>query len=117
MKSLIDFLLRQPITIAVFTMLAVFTGILAITRVPVRMTPEVSSVVVAVVTNWENASSDETESDIVEEQEKVLGDIAGLMSLTSNSQAGQGTRDKHQAAVCSRVRSSCGNTPWPSSTA
>ena len=91
MKSLIDFLLRQPITIAVFTMLAVFTGILAITRVPVRMTPEVSSVVVAVVTNWENASSDEIESDIVEEQEKVLGEITGLESMISTSAAGQGT--------------------------
>lgn len=91
MRSLIDFLLRQPITIAVFTMLAVFTGILAITRVPVRMTPEVSSVVVAVVTNWENASSDEIESDIVEEQEKVLGEITGLKSMISTSAAGQGT--------------------------
>jgi len=51
MKSLVDPLLRQPITITVGTLLAVFTGILAITRVPVRMTPEVSSVVIAVTTN------------------------------------------------------------------
>ncbi len=91
MKALIDFLLRQPITIAVGTMLAVFTGILAITRVPVRMTPEVSSVVIAVTTNWENASSEEIESDIVEEQEKVLGEITGLKSMISTSAAGQGT--------------------------
>lgn len=91
MRSLIDALLRQPITIAVFTLLAVFTGILAITRVPVRMTPEVSSVVIAVITNWENASSEEIESDIVEEQEKVLGEIPGLQSMISTSAAGQGT--------------------------
>jgi len=91
MKGLIEFLLRQPITIAVGTMLAVFTGVLAITRVPVRMTPEVSSVVIAVTTNWENASTEEVESDIVEEQEKVLGEITGLASMTSTSAAGQGT--------------------------
>lgn len=91
MKSFIDFLLRQPITIAVGTMLAVFTGILAITHVPVRMTPEISSVVIAVITNWENASSDEIESDIVEEQEKVLGEITGLKSMISTSAAGQGS--------------------------
>ena len=90
MKSLIDPLLRQPITIAVGTLLAVFTGILAITRVPVRMTPEVSSVVIAVTTNWENASAEEIESDIVEEQEKVLGEITGLQSIISTSAAGQG---------------------------
>ena len=91
MKSLIDPLLRHPITIAVGTLLAVFTGILAITRVPVRMTPEVSSVVVAVTTNWENASAEEIESDIVEEQEKVLGEVTGLVSMISTSAAGQGT--------------------------
>lgn len=41
----------QPITVAVGTLLAVFAGILAVTIVPIRMTPEVSSVVVSVVTN------------------------------------------------------------------
>lgn len=91
MRNLIESLIRQPITIAVGTMLAVFTGILAITQVPVRMTPEISSVVIAVSTNWENASSDEIESDIVEEQEKVLGEITGLQSMISTSAAGQGT--------------------------
>ena len=87
MKNFIELLIRQPITIAVGTMLAVFTGILAITTVPVRMTPEISSVVIAVITNWENASSDEIESDIVEEQEKVLGEITGLKSMISTSAA------------------------------
>lgn len=91
MKPIIESLIRQPITIAVGTMLAVFVGILAITRVPVRMTPEVSSVVIAVTTNWENASSEEIESDIIEEQEKVLGEITGLASMISTSAAGQGT--------------------------
>ena len=91
MRTIIESLLRQPITIAVGTMLAVFVGILAITRVPVRMTPEVSSVVIAVNTNWENASSEEIESDIIEEQEKVLGEITSLKSMISTSAAGQGT--------------------------
>ncbi len=91
MRSPIDFLLKQPITIAVGTMLAIFSGILAITRVPVRMTPEVSSVVIAVTTNWENASAEEIESDIIEEQERVLGEVTGLKSMISTSSAGQGT--------------------------
>ena len=91
MKSLLAGLIRQPITVAVGTMLSVFAGILAITQVPVRMTPEVSSIVIAVTTNWENASAEEIESDIVEEQEKVLGEVTGLASMTSTSAAGQGT--------------------------
>ncbi|MFC7339241.1 efflux RND transporter permease subunit [Haloferula chungangensis] len=91
MRNIIESLIRQPISIAVGTMLAVFTGILAITQVPVRMTPEISSVVIAVTTTWENASSDEIESDIIEEQEKVLGETTGLQSMISTSAAGQGT--------------------------
>ncbi len=91
MNAMLAGLLRQPITVAVGTLLSVFAGILAISLVPVRMTPEVSSVVIAVTTNWENASAEEIESDIVEEQERVLGEVTGLASMTSTSAAGQGT--------------------------
>jgi HAE1 family hydrophobic/amphiphilic exporter-1 len=83
--------ISQPITVAVATLLAVFAGILAVTVVPIRMTPEVSSVVVSVVTKWESASADEIESDVIEEQEKVLGEVTGLVSLTSTSANGQGS--------------------------
>ena len=91
MNSILSSLIRQPITVAVGTLLSVFAGVLAITQVPVRMTPEVSSIVIAVTTNWENASAEEIESDIVEEQERVLGEVTGLASMTSTSAAGQGT--------------------------
>lgn len=91
MNSLIKASISQPISVAVAVLLSVFAGILAITLVPVRMTPEVSSVVVSVVTNWESASSEEIESDIIEEQEKVLGEVTGLVSITSTSAAGQGS--------------------------
>ncbi|MGJ8723294.1 MAG: efflux RND transporter permease subunit [Roseibacillus sp.] len=91
MKGLIDAAIKQPITVAVGVLLATFAGILAIALVPIRMTPEVSSVVVSVVTNWESASAEEIESDIIEEQEKVLGETTGLVSMTSTSAAGQGS--------------------------
>ncbi len=81
----------QPITVAVAVLLSVFAGLLAVTRVPIRMTPEVESVVVSVVTSWESASAEEIESDVVEEQEKVLGEVTGLAAMTSISAAGQGT--------------------------
>ncbi len=89
--GLIATAISQPITVAVATLLAVFAGIIAVTVVPIRMTPEVSSVVVSVVTNWESASAEEIESDIIEEQEKVLGEVTGLISLTSTSANGQGS--------------------------
>lgn len=89
--GLIAAAISQPITVAVATLLAVFAGIIAVTVVPIRMTPEISSVVVSVTTGWESASSEEIESDIIEEQEKVLGEVTGLLSLTSTSANGQGS--------------------------
>ncbi|MDG2125799.1 MAG: efflux RND transporter permease subunit, partial [Verrucomicrobiales bacterium] len=88
--KLVDYCIRQPISVAVGVGLSLLAGVLAFTKVPVQMKPEVDSVVISVRTGWESASAEEIESDIVEEQEKVLGDIAGLMSMTSNSIAGQG---------------------------
>ncbi|MCH1503003.1 MAG: efflux RND transporter permease subunit, partial [Verrucomicrobiales bacterium] len=89
--TLIDYCIRQPISVAVGVGLAVLAGILAFTSVPVQMKPEVDSVVISISSLWESASAEEIESDIIEEQEKVLGDVTGLASMTSNSRAGQGT--------------------------
>lgn len=88
--KLVDYCIRQPISVAVGIGLSLLAGAMALTSVPVQMKPEVDSVVISVSTFWESASAEEIESDIVEEQEKVLSDVAGLVSLTSNSKAGQG---------------------------
>ena len=89
--TVIDYCIRRPITVAVGVGLSILAGVLAFTTVPVQMNPEVDSVVISISTFWESASAEEIESDIVEEQEKVLGDVGGLLSITSNSKAGQGS--------------------------
>ena len=88
--NLIQLAIRQPKTIAVAVILALLGGLMALISVPVQMTPEVKSVVVSVSTFWENASPQEVESDIIEEQEQRLGNLSGLVSMTSTSRAGAG---------------------------
>ncbi|QDU64648.1 Efflux pump membrane transporter BepE [Planctomycetes bacterium Pan216] len=88
--NLVRMSVQQPITIAVGVILAVLAGVIAFDRVPVQMAPEVESVVISVATAWENASAEEIESDVIEEQEQRLGDISGLVSMTSTSQPGMG---------------------------
>ena len=88
--SFIEQSVKQPITVAVGVILSVLAGVLAFNRVPIQMAPEVASVVVSVTTFWENASAQEVESDVVEEQEQRLGDLSGLVSMTSISQPGRG---------------------------
>ncbi|MCA9171402.1 MAG: efflux RND transporter permease subunit, partial [Planctomycetales bacterium] len=80
----------QPITVAVAVILAMIAGMLALRNVPIRMAPEVDSVVIAVGTAWENASAEEIESDVIEQQEKYLGDVTNLVSMTSIARSGRG---------------------------
>ncbi|MCO7226335.1 efflux RND transporter permease subunit [Pleionea sp. CnH1-48] len=81
---------KYPVTVTVGIIISIMTGILAFTRVPVQMTPNVDSVVISINTFWENATPLQIESDIITEQERVLGDVARLVSITSSSQAGSG---------------------------
>ncbi|MCA9256598.1 MAG: efflux RND transporter permease subunit, partial [Phycisphaerales bacterium] len=91
MNSLIEIAVKQPITVTVGVILAVLSGFLAGSHVPIQMTPTVDSVVVSVTTHWENASPAEIESDVIEQQEERLSELTGLVSMTSVSQAGQGS--------------------------
>ncbi|MEZ6020158.1 MAG: efflux RND transporter permease subunit [Planctomycetota bacterium] len=87
----IELAVRQPKSVAVGVVLALMAGLMAFLRVPVQMTPEVQSVVVNVETYWENASPEEIETDVIDAQEKVLGNLSGLVSMTSTSRAGAGS--------------------------
>ena len=80
----------QPITVAVAVILSLIAGIVALRNVPIRMAPEVDSIVISVMTGWENASAEEIESDVIEQQEKYLGDVANLVSMTSIARSGRG---------------------------
>ena len=88
--SLIQLAVRQPKTIAVGVILAILGGLMTLASIPVQMTPEVNSVVVNVSTFWENASAQEIESDVIDEQEQRLGNLSGLVSMTSTSRVGNG---------------------------
>ncbi|MEM6331997.1 MAG: efflux RND transporter permease subunit [Planctomycetota bacterium] len=90
MNTLVELAVKQPITVAVGVILAVLAGLIAVTSVPVQMSPVVDSTVVSVTTTWENASAAEIESDIIEEQERYLGEVSDLASMTSISQSGRG---------------------------
>jgi HAE1 family hydrophobic/amphiphilic exporter-1 len=83
--------IRQPVTVAVGVILILMAGTVALSRIPVQLTPNVEDTIVAVTTRWEGASPQEIEQDVVDRQEEKLQGIANLKSITSVSQQGQGT--------------------------
>ncbi|PCJ56560.1 MAG: hypothetical protein COA79_18550 [Planctomycetota bacterium] len=88
--SLIQRSIEQPITVSVGILIALLAGVIAITRVPVQMTPEIDDTIIAVTTSWENASPQEIESEVIDKQEEKLQGLASLKSISSISEKGKG---------------------------
>lgn len=88
--SLISSSIKYPITIAVAVLIAVFAGFVALSRVPVQLTPEVESPIITVTSFWPGASPGEIEKEIVDKQEEYLKSIEGVLEMNSESSDGLG---------------------------
>jgi len=88
--KLIEQSLRYGVTVAVGVILTVLFGLISLYRIPVQLVPEISQPELTVSTQWPGASPEEVERDIVDEQEKHLKSIVGLVEMKSTSQTGQG---------------------------
>ncbi|MFN9126674.1 MAG: efflux RND transporter permease subunit, partial [bacterium] len=96
--KLVDGSVRQPVTVVVCVLLVVLAGVLALRKLPIQLTPTVSSTIVSVSTFWEGASPAEIERSIVEKQEEKLQGVAGIRQMTSVSSQGSG-RVRREVAV------------------
>ncbi|MEI7878570.1 MAG: efflux RND transporter permease subunit, partial [Planctomycetota bacterium] len=74
--KLVEGSVKQPVTVIVCVLLVVLAGVLALRKLPIQLTPTVSSTVVSVSTFWEGASPSEVERSIVEKQEEKLQGVA-----------------------------------------
>jgi len=88
--KLVEGSVKQPVTVIVCVLLVVLAGVLALRKLPIQLTPTVSSTVVSVSTFWEGASPSEVERSIVEKQEEKLQGVAGIQQMTSVSSQGSG---------------------------
>lgn len=88
--DLINFSIRKPVTVIVGVILVILFGIIGLTRMPYQLSPTVTEPVITVTTVWPGATPYEIERDIIEEQEKVLKGISGLVEMESTSSNGGG---------------------------
>ena len=65
-------------------------GIISLFELPYQLSPSVEEPVITVRTTWRGATPYEVEREIIEEQEKTLKGIPGLVEMESNSQNGRG---------------------------
>lgn len=88
--KLIDSSIKFPVTVIVGVLIAVIGGILALTRVPVQLTPEVERPIINVTTSWVGASPEEIEKEIIEQQEEYLKSVEGVLEMRSESSENRG---------------------------
>ena len=89
--DVIKFSINKPVTILVGVILIVLFGMIGLYRMPYQLSPDVTEPEITVTTTWPGASPFELERDVIEEQEKVLKGIPGLIEMESSSFNGQGT--------------------------
>lgn len=89
--DIIKYSLHKPVTITVAVILILMFGLLALQKLPLQLTPNVTEAKISIVTAWPGASPREIEQDIIEEQELVLKNTPGLIIYESKAQDNLGT--------------------------
>src|SRR5262245_12047318 len=88
--SLIEYFVRNPVTVAVGVLLVALVGMVAFFERPMQLTPEVQIPIITVETFWPGASPQEVEQEIVSEQEEQLTSVEGVTKLSSQSMDSRG---------------------------
>jgi hydrophobic/amphiphilic exporter-1 (mainly G- bacteria), HAE1 family len=86
--NIISFAIENPVKVTVGVILVLLFGVLAVTAIPVQMTPDVDRPLVRVTTVWPGRSPEEIERSILQEQEEQLKTIPGLSKMTSTAEVG-----------------------------
>ena len=81
----IKYSINNPVTVLVGVMFLVLFGVIGLLRMPYQLSPDVIEPVITVSTFWPGATPYEVERDIIEEQEKTLKGIPGLIEMESTS--------------------------------
>ncbi len=79
----VKFSIEKPVTVLVGVILLVLFGVIALNKLPYQLSPTVTEPEITVETNWSGATPYEIERDIIEEQEKVLKGVTGLVEMES----------------------------------
>ena len=87
----IKFSIEKPVTVIVGVILIILFGIIGLTRMPYQLSPTVIEPEISVTTTWVGATPYEVEREIIEEQEKVLKGIPGLVEMESASSNSRGS--------------------------
>ncbi len=82
--------LANPTAVVVGILLVTLFGLIALFKLPIQLTPDISQPMITITTNWRSAAPEEMEAEIIEPQEDVLKGLQGLISMETTSGQGSG---------------------------
>jgi multidrug efflux pump subunit AcrB len=88
--SLIRLSADNPASLMAAAVLVIVLGIAGIVALPIQMLPTIEYPTINVFTNWRSAAPQEVEANIIKPQEEALRGIPGVVSMSSNVNAGGG---------------------------
>ena len=77
--------IEKPVSVIVGVILIILFGVIGLMRMPYQLSPSVTEPEITITTTWRGSTPYEIERDIIEEQEKVLKGIPGLIEMESSS--------------------------------
>ena len=83
--KIIKFSINRPITVLMFYLLIIITGVISFLRLPIDFLPEVGYPQLTVITIYENSSPREVETLISQPIEEVVSTLKGVRKVTSVS--------------------------------
>lgn len=86
--DIIRYAIDRPVAVVAAVMMAILFGVIALSRIPIQLAPDVRKPIVVVETNWPGAAPSEIEREIVNLQEEALRGLEGLDIMTSQSRTG-----------------------------
>ncbi|MBL4730613.1 MAG: efflux RND transporter permease subunit [Sulfurimonas sp.] len=83
--NIIDISIKKPVSVFVGIILILMFGLVSLTQLPYKLTPNVIEPEIGVVTLWPGATPSEVERDIVEKQEEQLKSTPGLVGYKATA--------------------------------
>ena len=91
MRNVIRSAILKPVATLVGAVMLVLFGAIALTRIPIQLTPTLEAPTLSITTEWAGAMPEEIERDIILRQEEQLENLENLVRMESSCTQGRGT--------------------------
>jgi hydrophobic/amphiphilic exporter-1 (mainly G- bacteria), HAE1 family len=89
--GLIELAIRRPVGVSVAVALVALFGLLAVSGIPIQLTPDIALPRITVSTVWPGASPEEVEKELLEVQEEALRGVPGVSRFESTARPSSGS--------------------------